>query len=101
MKPYDAEAALAEATTVKWLLTNTDSRTAKLPATAEEVRQRLLRAGYRQVVARPARSYDPAPLGSVVHAVPIGTACLIGYQFTWDHVDADTAMGTLPGGGCL
>jgi hypothetical protein len=40
-------------------------------------------------------------MGSVVHAVPIGTACLIGYQFTWDHVDAENVTGTLPDGSCL
>ena len=101
VNPRDAEAALGEATTVKWLLTNTDSRTATLPASADEVRQRLLRAGYRLVVARTANSYDPVPAGTIVHAIPFGTACLIGFQHTWDHVDGYNVMGTLPGGGCL
>ena len=99
--PRDAEVARGEATTVKWLLTNTDSRTAMLPASADEVRQRLLRAGYRLVVARTAGRNDPAPAGSIMHAIPFGTACLIGYQRTWDHVGADNVMGTLPDGSCL
>jgi hypothetical protein len=99
--PHDGEAALGEVKTVKWLLTDTDSRTAKLPATADEVGQRLLRAGYRLVTTRAVHSDYPATDGSIMHAIPIGTACLIGYQRTWDHVDEEFVTGTLPDGSCL
>jgi hypothetical protein len=74
---------------------------ARRPATAEEVRQRLTRAGYQGVVARVARADDPAPVGSVLHAVAVGPACLIGFQSTWEQVDGETIMAAGAGGACL
>lgn len=70
-------------------------------ATAEEVRRRLVDAGYRNVVARPARGDDPAAVGGIVHALAIGPACVMGFQLGWERVDAEYLMGTRPDGTCL
>jgi hypothetical protein len=74
---------------------------ARRPATATEVTQRLIWAGYRNAEAHAARPDDLAPLGSIMHAVALGPVCLIGFQRTWERVDGETIMGTRPDGTCL
>ena len=73
------------------------------PATeahAEAVHRVLVEAGYPLAVARLARPDDPAPRSSVLYAVPLNEACIVG------HIQAaggDSArpLAPLPDGRCL
>ncbi|MFI6763475.1 hypothetical protein ACIBF5_30560 [Micromonospora sp. NPDC050417] len=70
-----------------------------IPPTVDDVRRALAAAGHPDAVVRAAGATDPAPLGSVLLAVPVGPACVLG------HVDGiggqSTAVGRLPDGRCL
>ncbi len=46
----------------------------------EDVRQGLSMAGFADATVRVATAADPAPAGSVIYAVRVGDACLIGYE---------------------
>ncbi|MFY1696385.1 hypothetical protein [Solwaraspora sp. WMMA2101] len=73
----------------------------RLPATTPEaVRQALIAAGFNDPAVRPARYTDPAPAGTILYAVPVGRACLVGY------VQSETAappliVGRLSDDACL
>jgi hypothetical protein len=72
-----------------------------LPVSLDEVRAGLAAASLSDVVVRMADSDDPAPVGSVLYAVPAGPVCVIGYL---QQDSTDTAVdvrGRLPGGTCL
>ncbi|WP_433727709.1 hypothetical protein ACQP2Y_13100 [Actinoplanes sp. CA-051413] len=70
-----------------------------LPPTITQVRLALRRAGIAGAVLRTARADDPAPVGSVLLAVPAGPACLLAYD-DGDGLQQWTA-GQLPDGTCL
>lgn len=70
-----------------------------LPPTTTQVRLALRRAGIAAAVLRTARADDPAPVGSVLLAVPAGPACLLAYD-DGDGLQQWTA-GQLPEGTCL
>jgi hypothetical protein len=65
------------------------------------VQAALRRAGYRDAVARLARSDDPAPAGTTVYAVPVPGGCVVGYQRGIAGAGNLTITGRLPGGHCL
>jgi hypothetical protein len=46
----------------------------------DDVRRGLSAAGFPDATVRPATAGDPAPPGSVIYAVRVGDACLIGYE---------------------
>jgi len=46
----------------------------------EDVQQGLSAAGFADATVRVATAADPAPAGSVIYAVRVGDACLIGYE---------------------
>ncbi len=71
-----------------------------LPADPTEVRQQLARAGYPDAVVRPYRDGDPAPTGSVVYAVKVDGACLLGYLPS-DQSGQLRAVGPLADGTCV
>jgi hypothetical protein len=65
----------------------------------EALRAALLAAGLPDSAARPARRLDPAPAGSLLYAVDVGPACVLGYDLSgggdrW-------VVGRLPDGHCL
>lgn len=69
------------------------------PPTAGQVRRVLAKAGYPAAVIRTARPADPAPLGSLLLAVPAGTACVFLFH---DGDDSQSwTAGQLPDGTCL
>jgi hypothetical protein len=70
-----------------------------LPPTTTQVRLALRRAGIATAALRTARADDPAPVGSVLLAVPAGPACLLAYD-NGDGLQQWTA-GQLPDGTCL
>ena len=70
-----------------------------LAPTTTQVRLALRRAGIAAAVLRTARADDPAPVGSVLLAVPAGPACLLAYD-DGDGLQQSTA-GQLPEGTCL
>lgn len=70
-----------------------------LPPTTAQVRRALRQAGITAAVLRTARADDPAPVGSVLLAVPAGPACLLAYD-DGDGLQQWTA-GQLPDGTCL
>jgi hypothetical protein len=61
------------------------------PPTVDHVRQALVQAGYRDPVVRRARADDPAPVGSVLIAIPVGFACVLV------HIDGNSAPATVRG----
>ena len=52
---------------------------AERTATAAGVRNALIGAGFRAAEVRIAGVLDPAPIGSVLYGVHLGSGCLIGY----------------------
>ncbi|WP_433218392.1 DUF6993 domain-containing protein [Dactylosporangium sp. CS-047395] len=74
---------------------------APTPADAEAIRLALEQAGFPGAVVRVARDNDPAPHGTILFAVPIGDACLLGYQAAGSGGGGFTLQGHLPGGRCL
>jgi hypothetical protein len=66
--------------------------------TVGEVRDTLTAAGFTDVTVRIARNTDPAPAGSVLYAVPVIEACLVGSVAQQSTVQL---VGRLPGGACL
>lgn len=66
--------------------------------TLDEVRANLINAGFPDPTVRMARETDPAPFGSIVYAVPVERACLVG--FVGEHTGAQV-VGRLPDGTCL
>jgi hypothetical protein len=72
-----------------------------LVPTADVVQKSLVAAGYAGTVARTARPDDPAPAGALLYAVPLETACLVGYLLPGHgHVDV-RIEGRLADGTCL
>ncbi|WP_143448689.1 hypothetical protein [Kineosporia sp. A_224] len=71
--------------------------------TPEDVLVTLRAAGFRQSQARPARTDDPAPAGSLVYAVQVPGGCLVGSLAVGDagRDDGPTVVGTLPDRSCL
>ncbi|RKR87586.1 hypothetical protein BDK92_1866 [Micromonospora pisi] len=69
------------------------------PPTLDEVRHALATAGHPDAVVRLAGATDPAPVGSVLLAAPVGPACVLA------HVDGtggqSVVSGRLPDGRCL
>ncbi|GLY70779.1 hypothetical protein [Amycolatopsis taiwanensis] len=62
-------------------------------------RSAVARAGYPNAVMRLARPDDPAPTGSLVYGIPVGSGCTVGYLNSGGatyHV-----VGPLPEGTCL
>ena len=70
-----------------------------LPPLPGQVRQALDKAGYRTAVIRTARIGDPAPVGSLLIAVPVGRGCVLSFD-DGDGAQSWTA-GQLPDGSCL
>ncbi|WP_372433672.1 DUF6993 domain-containing protein [Micromonospora coerulea] len=70
------------------------------PPTADQVRRALVEAGYRDVVVRTAKMGDPAPLASVLIAVPVGPSCVV-VHIRQDSTAASSISGNLPDGRCL
>lgn len=68
--------------------------------TAEQVRQALNAAGYQEVVVRLALASDPAPVGSLLLAVPVGAACVVPYVER-GGLPTGRVAGRLRDGGCL
>jgi hypothetical protein len=68
---------------------------------ADEIRSWLFEAGHEDAVARIATVEDPAPARSVVYAVRVGSACVVGHQHDGEAAARSYVLGTLPGGGCL
>lgn len=70
-----------------------------IPLSVEDVRAVLELTGPDTAVVRIARDKDPAPTNSVVYAVPLEDACLLGF------IDTETRqwhiVSQLPGGICL
>ncbi len=64
----------------------------------EELRGILASAGFTDAIVRIARSTDAAPVGSLLYAVPVIEACLVGYVTQQSNVEL---VGRLPGGACL
>ncbi|WP_433059192.1 hypothetical protein [Dactylosporangium sp. CS-033363] len=71
------------------------------PADAEAIRLALERAGFPGAVVRVARDDDPAPHGTILFGVPIGTACLLGYQSAGSGGGGYSLQGHLPDGSCV
>jgi hypothetical protein len=70
-----------------------------LRTTPEAVRRAIVGAGFLGPVVRDARMTDPAPLGTIMFAVPVGGACLVGYVSPpWSTTVF--VVGPLRGGGC-
>ena len=69
------------------------------PPTADQVRSALIEAGFRDVVVRTAGANDPAPLGGVLIAVPVGSACVVVIRQS--STDTSNVSGQLPDGRCL
>ncbi len=69
------------------------------PPSVQELQDWLVETGYPRAYARTAGGDDPAPAGSVLYGVRVGSACVLG------HVGADgsdnTVLGALPDGTCL
>ncbi|RSM90594.1 hypothetical protein DMH04_03785 [Kibdelosporangium aridum] len=59
----------------------------------------VFRAGYEDAVIRLARADDPAPPGTMVYGIPVGSGCVVGYRS--DSGDSGNVAGVLPEGGCL
>jgi hypothetical protein len=79
-------------------------RTADHPPTAadaEAIRLALERAGFPGAVARVARDNDPAPHGTILYGVPLGDACLLGYQSANSGGGGWSLQGHLPDGACV
>jgi hypothetical protein len=70
------------------------------PANVDHLRDVLSNAGYPDAIVRLARPVDPAPDGSIVFGVPIGTGCVIG-DLDLYGLKSISAVGTLPDGHCL
>ena len=70
-----------------------------LPPSVRQVRTALGKAGHRTAVIRTARSDDPAPVGSVLVAVPTGRECIL--LFAEGGASRSWVAGRLPGGRCL
>jgi hypothetical protein len=70
-----------------------------LPPSPGQVRQALDKAGYRTAVIRTARAGDPAPIGSLLVALPVGRGCVLSFD-DGDGAQSWTA-GQLPDGACL
>ena len=68
---------------------------------ADEIRSWLFEAGHEGAVVRIATVEDPAPAGSIVYAVRVGSACVVGHQHDGEAAARSYVLGTLPGGGCL
>jgi hypothetical protein len=65
-------------------------------------RQALRAAGYAGAVVRMATADDPAPVGSLLYAVPVDNLCIIGYGAQRsDLAGSPVAKGQLPDGSCL
>ncbi|GIH21571.1 hypothetical protein Raf01_97430 [Rugosimonospora africana] len=73
------------------------------PLDPQHVEQALLTAGYQDAVVRLAASEDPVPRGALLYAVPLGNACIIGYQNlqTGTGAGSQGVVGTLPDHTCL
>jgi hypothetical protein len=63
-------------------------------------RTALARSGFPGATVRLARLTDPGPAGSLIFAVPIGSACVLGYQ-TPSSGDTQYVVGPLPDNTCL
>ncbi len=68
---------------------------------AGEIRAWLVDAGHDNAVARIATEDDPAPAGSIVYAVRIGSACVVGHLSTSGSTARALVLGRLPNGDCL
>jgi len=74
----------------------------RLPATTPEaVRQALIAAGFNDPAVRPARYTDPAPAGTILYAVPVGRACLVGYVQSETAAPPPLIVGRLSDDACL
>ena len=58
-------------------------------------------AGYPGSVVRVARPDDPAPVGSLLFAVPLGSDCVVGHLHMVAGGGAAVLVGQLPDGSCL
>jgi hypothetical protein len=65
------------------------------PTDPRPVEQALLAAGYRGAVVRLATSSDPIPRGALLYGVPVGNACILGYN------GGQGVVGMLPDHSCL
>jgi hypothetical protein len=69
-------------------------------ADAREVSRGLAAPGHPDAVVRVARSTDPAPAGSIVFAIPMGQACLVGYVHQKGMTEI-RPLGPLSDGTCM
>jgi hypothetical protein len=65
------------------------------------VHRSLDEAGFAGATVRIAGVDDPAPRGTILYAVPLDDACLIGYRATLRGGGGYTLAGRLPQGTCL
>lgn len=65
----------------------------------DQVGAALVAAGFPDTVVRPARLTDPAPVGSLLFAVGIGPACVLGYDMPGGG--SQWVVGRLPDDHCL
>jgi len=79
---------------------NSDPCADTLPS-AGEIRAWLVDAGHDDAVARVATADDPAPARSIVYAVRIGSACVVGHLSTAGSTARAYVVGKLPNGDCL
>jgi hypothetical protein len=74
-----------------------------VPGDVDRLRQALAAAGFPDPIVRMARGDDPAPSGSILYAVPVGVACLVGSQSGGleGNGTGPNVVGRLPDGSCL
>jgi hypothetical protein len=71
------------------------------PPDPQQVEQALLAAGYPGAVVRLAAAGAPVPPGALLYAVPVGNACIIGYENSQAGSGSQAVVGTLPDHSCL
>lgn len=71
----------------------------RLVVDAVALARALRDAGFPNATVRMARPGDPAPVGSVLYAVPVGSACILGYD--QGGGGSVNVVGRLLGGRCL
>jgi hypothetical protein len=68
---------------------------------ADLLARALVEAGFDGAVARIAGRADPAPVGTILYAVPVGDGCVLGHLDSLRGGGTQQTVGRLPGGRCL
>jgi hypothetical protein len=70
-------------------------------AHVDALHKTLVDAGFGGAIIRLARTDDPAPKNTIIYAVPVGEACVIGYMQGLGNGGGHQVLAPLPDGRCL